>query len=333
MPETTLRPISDVEQGWDSSTGGGGYGTLHLAVDTLIAGTQEWTEVGISPYLHTAETANRIETASKNLQHGNFTYQDSKKTVEDITHVDLIISVYGDGNDAVHVYLHDGTTEHDLGSVTGDPDTWTDEVIDVTTILDTWAKIDAARIRIVKETSGKENLFKVCYSEVTVSWELARVDYTEVDEETADENKTMLSTGESGATQDDLFGFETFNLPEGHVINSVRVYGRAKGAEGKGYFYLLIKPTTTKYSGGGGKPASSYTTYYNEWSENPDGGSWTEDSINALSAGVRGKTEIHCVLKCTVYIPYGVNCTQCYLVVNHSLPVGLKKRMLMKLGL
>lgn len=334
MTESTLRPISDVEQGWYYSSGGGGSGTLHLVVDSFDKTWREMDEYGNDPFLDTTSPNDKVDTSIDLEQDGWFTYQNSGKNEETITSVKLLITVKGDGDDAIRVYLHDGTSEHDLGTVTGDPDIWTDEEIDVSAILDTWAKIDAAKIRVRYEKLGKAAVMGVCYSELAVGWELARTDYTEVDEEIPDEDATLLSTGESGNNEDDLFGFEPFNLPEGESVNWVRVYGRAKAASGgKGGFGLLIKPTTTKYyNSGDWTQPDEYEDFYAEWAQNPDGGAWTEDAINSLSAGVRGKSQIQCILGCTIYFPYGVTCTQCYIIVNYSAEEQKPKRMLLKVG-
>lgn len=321
MTETILRPTSDVEKGWDYSTGGGS-GTLHLVIDALDATWTQWDEIGTNPYLHNTQTTDRIETIATGNQHGWFTYTNSGKSAEDITFVKIIITVYGDGNDAVHVYLHDGVSEHDLGSLTGDPETWTDEVIDVTSILNTWAKIDAAKIRLVKETAGKKDYFKVCYSELWIDWTLARTDYTEVDEDPHDSDTTYIKTSTTEAVwEDDLFGFETFDLPAGEQIDSVKVYGVVR-SENNTYrlnFGFLVKPNAKKYVQYTSAPPNTYTSYNKEWTTNPETGNpWTEAEINALAAGVRGKSYQQCILGCTVYFFYPGRCTQVYLGIVHS---------------
>lgn len=353
MTEVTLRPTSDIEKGWKHSTGGGGSGTLHLPVDSLDKGDaipDEWDEIGVNPFLDTAETANRIETSVDQEQHGYFTYQNSGKSVEDIDLLKCLVSVYfvsaKNNDDYMEVWVHDGSADHYLGIIDVNdvtPDQWCDVFIDycethsqpLKDCLNTWAKIDAAKMRTKKTTveTKYDNTWKICYSELWVEWSLARTDYTEVDDDpegepSHDSDTTCLTTsGDSSSWEDDLFNAfkdsegQPFSLPVGNKVDSVKVYGTARNINDTkhGYFLVIIKPNDTKYLGSYYQPPVTYTTYNHEWTTNPETGQpWTESEINALVAGVRGKSLSSCILKCSIYLYYAVKCTQCYVVVSYS---------------
>ena len=105
-----------------------------IAYDGLIGG---WTLVGTPPYLDVQdEPINYVYSISRNLNDGYYTFQTTTKTGTIIS-VTLYIYAYGGAS-------NDFTTLLDLiDTGLGPPASWGWVNVDVTAILDTWAKINA----------------------------------------------------------------------------------------------------------------------------------------------------------------------------------------------
>ena len=342
MTATKLKPISDVEKGFTSSTAGG-FGTLQLNVDALSYADgvpDDWDEIGDYPFLHES-TTHRVETEVTNKEHGYFSFGDSGKSSETIDDVICYVYVQSDGNDGVDVWIHDGNEEHKItpaGGVQGtsEPPNYGEEPLDycythnqqLELCITSWTEIDACKIRLKKVTAGMKATLGVCAAILLIWWTGDRTDYTEVDDDPSgggDGDTTYIATGVVPLllNEDDLFGFETFNLPGGESIDSVKVYFRVRTSSPGWYGYAraLLKISGTKYTTGPSffMPPDTYTLYSQEWTINPNTGSpWTESDINNMSAGVRGKSRLRCINKCTLEFGYPVRCTQVYIEVTHS---------------
>lgn len=339
MTTTKLKPTSDVEKGFTSSTAGG-YGTLQLNVDALSYADgvpDDWDEIGDYPFLHSG-TQNRVETEVTNEEHGYFSFGDSGKSSETIDDVICYVYVQSDGNDGVDVWIHDGNEEHKItpaGGVQGtsEPPNYGEEPLDycythnqqLELCITSWAEIDACKIRLKKVTAGMKATLGVCAAILLIWWTGDRTDYTEVDDDPSgggDDDTTYISTSVIVSQyEDDLFGFETFNLPAGDQVDSVKVYFRVRTSSPGWYGYAraLLKISGVKYAGVEYGPPNTYMLYSQEWATNPNTGSaWTESEINNMSAGVRGKSRLRCISRCTLEFAYPVLCTQVYIEVTHS---------------
>ena len=138
-----------------------------------------------------------------------------------------------------------------------------------------------------------------------------------VDEVTSDGNTTYVYATHGGygaaATWIDLY-----NLPDTSLtgtINSVTVYGVAKRFQtAGGSFYVALKTGGGVYYGGSNAVTSTWTSYSNAWTTNPQaGGAWTWTQINALQIGIKGT-----VGEYWDEVARDVSCTQVYVVVNYT---------------
>lgn len=133
--------------------------TETLWVDSLDSTWMAWTESGTSPYLH-SEGEGDINSGVAGNQEGWFTFQDhgGSGTINSV-----VLKIYarqsGSGvpYEYIRIYLHDGSSEHDLGTIELTSNTYSYFDITVTSILDTWTKIDDAKIRIKHETHAAWN--------------------------------------------------------------------------------------------------------------------------------------------------------------------------------
>ena len=134
--------------------------------------------------------------------------------------------------------------------------------------------------------------------------------WEDVDEEVADDNATYVKSG----TADANWRRDLYNLPAhsgSGTINKITVYARA-------YTYnpsqtglkIAIKIGGTVYESSEITPSSgSYTTYSNEWADNPNSGSaWTWDDIDNLQIGVNARRTNS----------YGTRITKVYVEVDYT---------------
>jgi len=110
--------------------------------------------------------------------------------------------------------------------------------------------------------------------------------YDRVMEAVADEDSTYVYTG--GASL-----FDTYNLPAhsagSGTINSVTVYFRCRKTDvGDTKARAHIQTHSTPYEGAQKSLTTSWVTYSETWTTNPNtGAAWTWDEIDALEIGVR----------------------------------------------
>ena len=126
-------------------------GTLLLYVNSNDTSHMGWSVVGVQPYLN-ATDSNYVTTNVSGALEGNFGFMASGKSTETITNV--TVQIYGQhatGNNLA-VFVWDSSSWTSLGeqAVTS---SWGWVNYTATTLLDTWAKIDAAKIYLKTSAS------------------------------------------------------------------------------------------------------------------------------------------------------------------------------------
>ena len=109
----------------------------------------DWTEVGASPYLDDSSD-NYIYTNISDQLEGNWTFPASagSGTINSVKLELEMNTLYGDSTGNVTVYVWDGTSWVDAGNIYGDMTTYTWKELDVSSILNTWAKINGAKVYV-----------------------------------------------------------------------------------------------------------------------------------------------------------------------------------------
>ena len=125
-------------------------GEINLYVDGLGAEYGGWTRVGVPPYLDGEDVTSRIESNVDAEEIGEFTFEDTAQTGS-VDAVRVAFCTYGEtplGTYDVFIYDADGGWTN-VGSVTVGA-SYQRYVIDVSAKLNTWAKINGARMRLVR---------------------------------------------------------------------------------------------------------------------------------------------------------------------------------------
>ncbi len=155
-----------------------GAGVIDLYVNADDETKTDWTRHGTNPYLNASDyPANYVHVTGKPNLVGDFGFEDSGKTIESITSVTVQLYAKQSGsNRLLEVFVWDGSSWTSLGTQIVSPSwswmTWT-----ATTVLDTWAKIDGAKIYIGTLNAG---LYEVDCGRLQVDYvthELADLDY------------------------------------------------------------------------------------------------------------------------------------------------------------
>lgn len=130
--------------------------TESLYVDGFNSVLEEWDETGATPWLND-NTGNYISTSVDEEWHEEFAFADSgSEGIETINSVVFYIELTGPSarNDFVLCYLHDGTDWVQVLSQDPDNDAYGWFNVDVSTTLDSWTKIDGAKLKIQYQRSG-----------------------------------------------------------------------------------------------------------------------------------------------------------------------------------
>jgi len=144
-----------------------------LPVDNFIETKTGWTRVGASPWLNAIEVVptNYIETDVRDDEIGDFTFEYTPETgIISLVEVRLWCMQESGGNDQIEIYVWDGSVWSLAGTITPNPDGFTYSSVDVTAILDTWAKINNAKMYLIKKTVGAKQLVTVDYAEIRVTY-------------------------------------------------------------------------------------------------------------------------------------------------------------------
>ena len=171
----------------------GGNGTLWLYVNADDETRTGWTRVGTNPYLDAIDySANFVNVSVNNMLVGDFNFTDSGKSTETINSVEVQLYAKQSGiNNNLEVFVWNGSLWTSLGTVFT-PTSWNWMNYSATTVLDTWTKIDGAKIYIKSRSAvGTFEVdcarLKVDYSapdnyelDLEVQW--TNVDYDEANE-------------------------------------------------------------------------------------------------------------------------------------------------------
>jgi len=306
----------------------------HLPVDSFDNVRTGWLRIGYSPYLdaidHVDFTGNYVFQENVDGDEiGDFGYTNSTKS-EPITvgvaevHTEIMNMTYdpvkGDFEALVRIFLWDGSTWHDLGAVAGGNGEYANVIIDVTAILNTLAKVNAAKVyfRYEKLVAPPTDRIYIDFSKLRVVWVYTVRNWENVDEDPSDDDATYVKTLVSKLYKQDSYLKETFTLPPGEVINFVRVYinVRSENPLYPAYFKPKLRTYDTQYGGRVKRPSKVYTVYYEEWATNPyTGKAWTETEVNNSQCGVIAKPGEY-----KIYLFMG-RCTQVYMLVDHTIPI------------
>jgi hypothetical protein len=125
---------------------GDGIDSLWLYVDSDDWTKTDWTRNGTNPYLDAIDyPTNFVNASGNNLEVGDFNFTDSGKSTETIINVTVQIYARHQNSKNLEVFLWNGSSYPSLG-VQALPPSWEWVNYTATTVLDTWAKIDGAKI-------------------------------------------------------------------------------------------------------------------------------------------------------------------------------------------
>ena len=131
------------------------YGPV-VSVNGFENGAVGWSRTGVSPYLHLKDDGNYTYTDAGDTT-GNFTFEDQSGLAGGTALNKAEVSVYAKqstgGNDTIEVHVWDGAT-WTLADTIVPTETYTSYVYDVSSILDTWDKIDYAKIKFKHNING-----------------------------------------------------------------------------------------------------------------------------------------------------------------------------------
>jgi len=133
--------------------------TEYLYVDGRDTTYQEWTRSGTTPYLNAIDS-NYIYSATNNKKEGYFSFADTANTPTACT-----VDIYAKGTydedlmtyGAVRIYLYDGSTWTNVGTVTLTQDTYKWYTVNCFTKLGTQAKVNAAQMYLMSIVAGAES--------------------------------------------------------------------------------------------------------------------------------------------------------------------------------
>jgi hypothetical protein len=162
----------------------------------------DWARVGTNPYLNATDyPTNFVNASGMGLFVGDFNFTDSGKSSETISNVEVQLYAKQSGtNNNLEVFVWDGSGWTSVGNL-ATPTSWGWMNWTATTELDTWTKIDAAKIYI--KTSAAAGVFEVdcarlkvdytesanCELDLEVQW--TSVDFDELNEELCINGGTM----------------------------------------------------------------------------------------------------------------------------------------------
>ncbi len=113
-----------------------------------------WTRIGANPYLDAIDyNTNYIYATVAGKEVGNFSFTDSGKSTETINSVTVQIYAQQSNSKNLQVFVWDGSSWTSLGTQTLTT-SWRWENYTATTVLDTWAKIDGAKIYLRTESGA-----------------------------------------------------------------------------------------------------------------------------------------------------------------------------------
>ncbi len=216
----------------------GGNVTLDLYVDIFDNTRTGWTRHGTDPYLDAQDYPTEYVWMGldRTGSIGDFGFQNSSKSSETINSVTLGVYAWKENSqDTLWVHLWDNSSWGNAHNVTRTSAGWTE--FDVTSRLDTWAKIDIAKIYLNGDTTQAENyrlfvdctMLRINYARAYVRHDVSIVSVTpsatEVDIGQV-VNVTVIVKNEGNAT-------ETFNVTlycDNNIIGIQRLTDLASNA-------------------------------------------------------------------------------------------------------
>jgi hypothetical protein len=129
--------------------------TLTLYVNADDETRTDWTRVGTNPYLDVIDyPTNFVNVTGNNLQIGDFNFTDSGKSTETINSVEVqLYTKQTSSSKNLEVFVWDGYSWASLADVFL-PTSWGWVNWTATTELDTWTKIDGAKIYITTQSAA-----------------------------------------------------------------------------------------------------------------------------------------------------------------------------------
>lgn len=134
----------------ETNTGGSGSSSIWLYVNADDeTRTGDWTRIGTNPYLDTIDySTNYVYVSQNNKIIGDFGFADSGKSTETINSITIqLYAKQSASSKNLEVFLWDGSTWTSLNTQET-PTSWGWMNWTATTELDTWTKIDGAKIYI-----------------------------------------------------------------------------------------------------------------------------------------------------------------------------------------
>jgi len=194
QPITNMNLTSNAN-GWSSAhTSNESASTTLLYVNADDGTKTDWTRVGTSPYLGAIDyNTNYVNVSANSKDVGDFDLADSGKSTETINSVTVQIYARQTSSKALEVFVWDGSTWTSLGSQTLTT-SWRWENYTATTVLNTWTKIDAAKIYL--HTLSPTGTYEVDCARLKVDYK-ATITWTEVTWDSANGNPSPGSAGGS----------------------------------------------------------------------------------------------------------------------------------------
>jgi hypothetical protein len=129
-------------------------GSEYLYVDGFDGQRTGWSTAGTAPYLQATGAGGWIYTSTDAAQEGDFNFTDSTKFGAFSSSQIELYSQQAGTLETITVYIHDGSTWNNVGSISPDASySW--KSLPTSTVLDTKTKIDSAKMYVVYTKSGK----------------------------------------------------------------------------------------------------------------------------------------------------------------------------------
>ncbi|MCK4953296.1 hypothetical protein KAS14_05890 [Candidatus Bathyarchaeota archaeon] len=142
-------------------------GSLLLYVDTDDETRTDWMRIGTNPYLNANDySSNYVNVSGNKMVIGDFGFEDSGRSTEDITSVTVQLYVrQSSPNRDLELFVWDGLSWTSLGTQIT-PMAWGWLNWTATTTLSTWTKIDGAKIYF--KTTSAAGLYEVDSARLTI---------------------------------------------------------------------------------------------------------------------------------------------------------------------
>jgi len=128
--------------------------TETLWVNSFDSSRTDWIAVGDSPYLNDNDANYIYEGWFGTDEEGDFGFADSGVGSGTINSVKLQLECKKDGAKQFKVFIWDGIGWTDKGAINPDLDVYSYKEVDVSAELDSWTKIDSAKIYVAEVSAG-----------------------------------------------------------------------------------------------------------------------------------------------------------------------------------